>query len=118
MKEDISLGTEIRDVNLIKTEKGFIGDELVAGMLIKKLEDYNHFKQYFQNNWDNNQGCFMSQLNAKVERFKKKEKPNVILGLFLPFFIGCITLVGLIVCFGVVYEWRRRKCIGGSIDVQ
>ena len=111
MKENPELGKDVRDVALIRREKRFVGENLAGGMLVKSLEDYDHFREYFHSNWENIQGCFLAQLNGKEERFKKKQHPNAILGLFYPFFMGCLGLLAFIACFGVVYEWRRRKCI-------
>ena len=107
--ENGSLGRDIRHVRLVRTEKSFVNNNLVAGILLKEEEDYNIFRKYFESNWPTNQGCYMSQLNAKEKRFAKKEKVNPMLGLFFPFFTGCSGVVGLIVCFGIIYEWKRRK---------
>ena len=111
-QEQKSLASEVHHVRLMRTEKNFVGDELVGGMLLKEFEDYDYFRKYFESNGPKIQGCFTAQLNAKEKRFKKKENANPIVGLFFPFFLGCLVMLGIILCFGIVYEWRRRKSNG------
>ena len=119
MDEDPKLGSDIRDFRLKQTEKDFVGDHsnhLVAGMLVRSYQDYLFFREYFQSNWPHIQGCYSYDLNYKDKKFVA-DRRNPLEGLFLPFFLGAIVVLCVLVGLGIIYEFVRRKH-GGDLDNQ
>ena len=100
---------DVRDVTLTLTETNFQEDKYVAGMLVKNVQDYTYLRMYFESNWPNIQGCYLYEMNYKYEKFHNEEE-NTLSGLFIPFLVGSLVLLVVILCFGAVYEFIRRKC--------
>lgn len=100
-------------VQMIQQEMMYQGDQLAYGMLIKQKHDYDYFRTYFENNWLHLQTCHQVQNNRKFSLMPRVEtslfSPES--GLFLPFLYYSLGILGLISCFGVIYEMRRRLVI-------
>ena len=84
-------------------------DKVVTGMLVKRDADYEFFRRYFDNNWMQIQACNSFASNSNDEIFGVYGDNSHFEGLFHPFFHGTLVTLGLIVCFGFVYESCRRK---------
>ena len=93
-----------------RTTKHFVDEKLVAGMLVKKDEDYRFLREYFDNNWLQIQGCYVADLTYKHHAVMHT-KTNAMSVLFVPFFTGMIHAAFTIVCFGIVYEVIQRRTL-------
>ena len=110
------MAAKVSQVKLTRTEKFFRGNRLVAGMGVKDSNVYNFFKSYFESNWLQIQGCYASELNSKHRKIEREEnkRSHFIGGLLVPFFYLGGFLLLLILCFGVLYEIRRRKMLASE----
>ena len=111
----------IANVQMIRTEKFYLGNKLVAGMLIKNREVYEYFKTYFEYNWLQIQGCYAYNLNYKDKKFNN-DMYSPYEGLFYPFLYGSLGILGVIICSGVLYETRnyfvKRRTIKSTSNVK
>ena len=98
----------IRHVPLHRTEKFFRNEILVTGMLVKHDDDYNYFRKYFESNWLQIQGCYSINLNYKDKKFESHNYSPVA-GMFYPFLIATVIIIGCILLFGLAYELIRRN---------
>lgn len=98
----------VSHINLLLTEKTMLHDPLVTGIVLKSKADYVYFQKFFQSNWHEIQGCYNFDLNFKEKKFVE-EYVNAVSGLLVPFLGGSLTILGLILCFGLPYEIRRRR---------
>ena len=95
-------------LNTKLTEMKLRGDDLVGGMVMKRWEDYNFFKRYFEINWAHLQGCYTFDANAQ-QLDNQESEYNILHGMFHPFLNASLGVLGLIAMFGVVFEIQRRK---------
>ena len=96
-------------IQLIRSEKFFRQGHLTTGMLVRRKSDYDFFSKYFKDNWLVIQGCYAINLNSKEKKYHYTP-PNLVIGLFIPFLVGSLAIVGFIVLFGAFYEgWRNSK---------
>lgn len=99
---------DISDIDMLRTEKYFRSDKLVVGMMVRNLSDYEFFRRFIEYNWLRLQACYKYNLNYKEVRFEKHfYSPYE--GLLLPFLYGFIVIMGLIVCYGILYEGHTRR---------
>ena len=104
----------IRNVQMIRSEKFYLGEKLVAGMLVKDRTVYEYFKTYFEYNWLQIQGCYAYNLNYKDKTFDM-DFYSPYEGLFYPFLYWSLGILSIIISFGMLYEiWqffkKRRLC--------
>ena len=93
--------------HLATTEKELIGEDIVGGMLLRRWDDYQFFRRYFEINWAHLQGCYTFDANHRQIEYREDDE-NVLEGLFFPFLHGTLIVLVIIVVFGVVYEVHRR----------
>ena len=98
----------VKDIHMVRHELEYRGEKVVSGMLVKRRDDYEFFRRYFDNNWLHIEACNSFDLNYKDVRIESTE-PSHFEGLFYPFFYGTVIILGIILIFGFVYEFHRRK---------
>ena len=98
----------LEEVKLSRSEKKFLNGGMVTGMMVKRKDDFEYFSKYFQSNWLQIQGCYLTNLNYKEKKFQS-ERPNLMIGLFYPFLGGALGIVGAVLLFGLGYEILRRR---------
>ena len=77
-------------------------------MVVKRWEDYNFFKKYFEINWAHLEGCYDLDANNRQLDVETPNE-NVLQGMFHPFLYGSLSVLALIGVFGLMYEIMRRK---------
>ena len=127
--EDIS--DNIEDVHLINTitfflkntiraEKSYEGEKVAYGILVKHMDDYEHFKDFIRYSRLRNElgGALLSNI---IRKYIKEEKIGTFYStttdkLFSPsehYFVYSITaisaMIGIIVLFGISYELKRKR---------
>ena len=99
----------VRDVHLHRSEKHFLVDRLVTGMLVRDAEKYQYFRTYFESNWLKIQGCFADNINAHNDLLDPPAYYSLLDGLFLPFLFCSLTVFAAFVVFGVIIEVKRKR---------
>ena len=100
----------ISNVHMVRTEKFILGEQLVAGMLVKDEDRYEYFKKYFKHNWLHVQGCHSYDLIFEdTNGYKDMQSDYVspIVGLFYPFLYGTLITLGVISSIGLFYEVNK-----------
>lgn len=116
---------KIKDIELEKTKFRLGEKNMAIGMLVKKREHYDYFKSYFENNWQIMQNCNAFNLNEKSGNPKFSFDEGVVNrnpGIFYLSLIGFAGIILLILCFGLIYELRKKffpksKCLIRKTDV-
>ena len=96
------------------SEMLYKGEKLSYGILVKRKEDYEYFVDFVRDNQQVINACNRLFLNRQSEYEKIQDDEELILfqadgSLFWPPFIMGTVCISCIVCFGVAYEWRRKK---------
>ena len=99
---------KIRGMNIVKTEKFFRGETFSFGMLVNNVTVYQYFAKYFDNNRLQLQACNSVHSNYKNGEFHMYESFSSDSDLFYSFLYYSLGILGVIACFGVIYEMRRR----------
>ena len=99
----------------LRTEKEHTGEKMMYGILVKDKAVYTYFKEGFQDNRILTFANKALQWNKKTKLFERKIEKV----LFDPkgkYFVNAIitiaAIVGFIILFGSVYEYRRRRTNG------
>ncbi len=97
--------------DIIIDKKGFLKDKMVTGIVVKAETDYRFFKAYLETNWAKIQGCYEYEFHSKYIIDASNEN-NPMEGTFL--YWPSLAAVGFIICFGVLYEIRRKRQTNGE----
>lgn len=105
---------EFLETGTTHTEKKYGGGKLSLGVLVKEERDYNYFANFVADNMLVMKTCAKLFLNNFTHHHADlKEKEDLIFsifhGMFVPTLITVMSAISGIICFGVVYEWHRRK---------
>ena len=100
--------------NIIRTEKSFRGEGLSFGMLVRNMEDYKYFENYFHNNRLYIEACYAAQSN-KVSMEHGMQDASSDSQLFystLYYSLGILAVIGII---GLLYELREHYKANSAI---
>ena len=97
----------------IRTEKTYMGDRLAYGILVRNMDDYQYLADFVKDNREVFNTCNLLYINNMSGSVKFKTIKNALFatsgGFFWPSFIIVTTIIGVICCFGAIYELYRRK---------
>ena len=88
-----------------RTERSFEGNSLEVGILMKNVTEFNYFKKYFEYNRFQIQVCNALKLNFKSSDIEYRYMA-LDGGLFGSFLKYCLSVLAVIVCFGIAYDIR------------
>ena len=105
---------------IILTEVFIETEKLYYGMIVKNSTDYYYFRKYVTDNWFQFDTCHTLITNSMINTLKFNAGIGLFAadsGVFIPFLL-CISIVlGVIIIFGVLYEFRRKKGISGKMEL-
>ena len=96
------------------SEMSYRGETLSYGILVKHKQDYDFFIDFVRDNQQVINACNDLILNrGSVYERAQEDEENVLFSangtLFWPTVIVGLAFICCIVCFGFVYEWRKKK---------
>ena len=100
---------------IVKTEKLFRGEGLSFGMLVRNMEDYKYFENYFHNNRLFIEACYAAE-SSKVNMEHEADdgsSDSQLFYTFLYYSIGILAVIGII---GLLYELRAHYKANSAIE--
>ena len=102
----------------MQMDLSYHGESMSMGIIVKQEDDYEYFADYVKDNSAIINVCIgliINNLTAHSELNIKTIPEDVLFeiydDLFWPTLLTITTALGLIICFGVVYEIHRRSLI-------
>ena len=103
--------------NTIRTEKGYEGEKLAYGILVKHMDDYEYFKDFIQDSrlrieirsemyWNR----FRNEMKEKdIGTFYSDHRKKLFSSKYFFYYITVLSgMLGTIVVFGIIYELGRK----------